>query len=54
MTAALREAGGTATLVPLDTIDPALVEQLLDEVFGEERHARTAYRIRTGATALVP
>ena len=41
-----------ATLVPLNTVDPVLVEQLLDQVFGEERHARTAYRIRTGAAAL--
>jgi len=37
-----------ASLVPLSAIDPALVEQLLDAAFGEERHARTAYRIRAG------
>ena len=37
-----------ATLVPLTAIDPALVEQLLDAAFGEDRHARTAYRIRAG------
>nr|WP_137676197.1 N-acetyltransferase [Parerythrobacter lutipelagi] len=37
-----------ATLVPLAAIDPELVEQLLDRAFGPERHARTAYRIRTG------
>ena len=37
-----------ATLVPLDAIDPALVEQLLDAAFGDGRHARTAYRIREG------
>lgn len=41
-----------ATLVPLDAVDPALVEALLDEVFGAERHARTAYRIRTGTRPL--
>lgn len=37
-----------ATLIPLTATEPALVEQLLDTVFGEERHARTAYRIREG------
>lgn len=38
-----------ATLVPLSAVDPALVEALLDEAFGPDRHARTAYRIREGA-----
>lgn len=42
----------SATLVPLSAVDPALVEQLLDTVFGKERHARTAYRIRIGMQAL--
>ncbi|GMN13254.1 GNAT family N-acetyltransferase [Altererythrobacter sp. MTPC7] len=37
-----------ATLVPLSSVDPSLVETLLDESFGEGRHARTAYRIREG------
>ncbi|MFV0643744.1 MAG: GNAT family N-acetyltransferase [Sphingomonadaceae bacterium] len=37
-----------AQIIPLDAIDPLLVEQLLDEAFGPEREARTAYRIRTG------
>ncbi|MXO95097.1 GNAT family N-acetyltransferase [Erythrobacter aquimaris] len=41
-----------ATIVPLSAIDPALVEQLLDAAFGEQRHARTAYRIREGIDAL--
>lgn len=41
-----------ATLVPLSAIDPVLVEQLLDEAFGPDRHARTAYRIRLGVDAL--
>ena len=41
-----------ATLVPLTAIDPALVESLLDAAFGEERHARTAYRIREGTRPL--
>ena len=36
------------TLNPLSQVDPALVEQLLDDAFGPDRHARTAYRIRDG------
>ncbi len=43
-----------ATLVPLSAIEPELVEQLLDAAFGEQRHARTAYRIREGADWLQP
>lgn len=41
-----------ATLVPLAAIDPALVEDVLDAAFGEDRHARTAYRIRQGMAPL--
>lgn len=41
-----------ATLVPLDAINPALIEQLLDAAFGDGRHARTAYRIREGVAHL--
>ena len=37
-----------ATLIPLDSIDPVLVEQVLDAAFGEDRHGRTAYAIRDG------
>ena len=37
-----------ATLAPLATVDPTLIEALLDRAFGPERHARTAYRIREG------
>lgn len=37
-----------ATLIPLAEVDPALIEQLLDRAFGEDRHARTAYRMRAG------
>lgn len=36
------------TLVPLSAVDPQMVEELLDAAFGADRHARTAYRIRTG------
>lgn len=38
----------TATLVPLTAVPSEMIEQLLDRVFGEDRHARTAYRIREG------
>ncbi len=36
------------TLIPLDAVDPVLVEDLLDRAFEPERHARTAYRVREG------
>ncbi len=35
-------------IVPLDSIDPALVEALLDRAFEPERHTRTAYKVRAG------
>lgn len=38
-----------ATLIPLDNVDPALVEALLDRAFEPERHTRTAYKVREGA-----
>lgn len=41
-----------ASLIPLAQVEPALIEQLLDAVFGTDRHARTAYRIREGADCL--
>ena len=44
----------TATLIPLDTIDPALIEPLLDRAFEPERRARTAYRLREGLDWLPP
>lgn len=37
-----------ATLIPLDNVDPALVEQLLDRAFEAGRHQRTAYKVREG------
>jgi predicted N-acetyltransferase YhbS len=39
----------TATLIPLDQVDPAAVEQVLDRAFGPDRFARTAYKVREGA-----
>lgn len=36
------------TLIPLDNVDPALVEALLDRAFEPERHKRTAYKVREG------
>jgi predicted N-acetyltransferase YhbS len=41
-------ASTTATLIPLEAVDPAMVEAVLDRAFGPDRHARTAYRIREG------
>ena len=37
-----------STLIPLDQVDPALVEHVLDRAFGPDRHSRTAYAIREG------
>ena len=37
-----------ATLIPLDQVDPASVEHVLDLAFGSDRHGRTAYAIRAG------
>lgn len=36
------------TLIPLDNVDPALVEALLDRAFEPERRTRTAYKVREG------
>ncbi len=38
----------TPTLIPLDNIDPGLVEALLDRAFEPERRQRTAYKLREG------
>ena len=38
--------------LPLDRIDPAAVERLLDRAFGPDRHARTAYKVRGDARAV--
>jgi predicted N-acetyltransferase YhbS len=45
MTQTLSDA---ATIIPLDNVDPALVEALLDSAFGADRHGRTAYKVREG------
>ncbi|WP_379922137.1 GNAT family N-acetyltransferase [Erythrobacter sp. R86502] len=37
-----------ATLIPLEAVEPAMIEAVLDRAFGPDRHARTAYRIREG------
>lgn len=42
------------TLSPLADADPAAIESLLDAAFGTDRHGRTAYRLRTGCTAIAP
>jgi predicted N-acetyltransferase YhbS len=41
-------AAATATLIPLEAVEPAMIEAVLDRAFGPDRHARTAYRIREG------
>ncbi|MEL6237689.1 MAG: N-acetyltransferase [Pseudomonadota bacterium] len=41
-----------ASLIPLTAVPEAMVEELLDRVFGEDRYARTAYRIRAGMERL--
>lgn len=38
----------TATIIPLDNVDPVLVEDLLDRAFEPERRQRTAYKVREG------
>ncbi|WP_375428267.1 GNAT family N-acetyltransferase [uncultured Sphingomonas sp.] len=38
--------------LPLDQADPAAVERLLDQAFGPDRHARTAYKVRGPARAV--
>ena len=37
-----------AKIIPLDAVDPALVEELLDRAFEPERRQRTAYKVRKG------
>ena len=37
------------TLIPLDNVDPAMVEALLDQAFEPERRQRTAYKVRGDA-----
>lgn len=37
-----------ADIIPLDQVDPALIETLLDQAFEPERHTRTAYKVREG------
>jgi len=41
-----------SSIIPLSNVEPALVEELLDRAFGENRASRTAYRIRTGVNWL--
>jgi len=44
----------TLRALPLSEIDPPLVEQLLDDAFGADRRARTAYRLRTRSVCVKP
>ena len=36
------------TLIPLDQVDPAMIDEVLDRAFGPGRHERTAYKVREG------
>lgn len=47
-----RKSPPLVDLVPLATIDPAAIETLLDQAFGLDRHARTAYRVRGRASPI--
>lgn len=40
------------SLVPISEVDPDALEALLDRVFGPDRHARTASRVRAGASCI--
>lgn len=44
----------TITLAPYAAADPQAIEALLDAAFGAGRKARTAYRLREGATPIEP
>lgn len=44
----------TLRALPLSEIEPALVEQLLDDAFGTDRRARTAYMLRTKGVCVKP
>ncbi|MEM7702906.1 MAG: N-acetyltransferase [Pseudomonadota bacterium] len=48
MATQLPDNDNTASLIPLTAVPEAMLEELLDRVFGEDRHARTAYRVRAG------
>ena len=37
-----------AKIIPLDSVDPQLIEDLLDQAFEPGRHKRTAYKVREG------
>lgn len=43
-----RAAMPDAAIIPLDNVDPALVEAVLDRAFEPARHERTAYKVREG------
>ncbi|WP_126171871.1 GNAT family N-acetyltransferase [Altericroceibacterium xinjiangense] len=36
------------SLIPLENVEPAMIEEALDRAFGPDRHQRTAYRLREG------
>jgi len=36
------------TLIPLESVEPAMIEEVLDRAFGSDRFGRTAYKVREG------
>jgi predicted N-acetyltransferase YhbS len=40
------------TIIPLDQVEPAWIDDLLDLVFGADRRGRTIYRVREGLEPL--
>jgi len=38
----------TTTLIPLEQVEPEMIEEVLDRAFGPDRHQRTAYKVREG------
>lgn len=41
-------ADSASTLIPLDQLEPAMIEEVLDRAFGPDRFTRTAYMVREG------
>jgi predicted N-acetyltransferase YhbS len=48
MTDSFAPSPSAITLIPLDQIDSAMIETVLDRAFGPDRFARTAYKLRAG------
>jgi len=44
----MTDSPATLSLIPLDQVEPAMIEAVLDRAFGPGRHSRTAYTLRAG------